>query len=177
MTSGPPVRASAHVSPDRRSPSLHSRPQVRSQMVKRSHRQVPCLSNNVSQPRWLSARTHPARNSIFPAGPVIGDCVRSIGLQAECCGFETRSNHRSMHGRIPNDATLSDFLAAGLELRLDQRNASTRRFQHPGAAGRTNFSEMKETSITTRSIGSGSDSSSRTFSCSLTMTRSFSRIR
>ena len=61
-----------------------------------------------------------------------------------------------MDRRVADDAVVGPA-AAGLELRLDQRDDSARRARSVAATGpRTRSSEMNETSIVARSIGSGS---------------------
>ena len=59
--------------------------------------------------------------------------------------------HRLVHGGVAHDAFL-DGVAAGLELRLDQRDELRRwRCTSASAAGSTCFNEMKLTSMVTRS--------------------------
>ena len=75
--------------------------------------------------------------------------------------------------RIADDAALADFLAPGLELRLDQRDqprAGSRERAPPSTFG----SAMKLASQTTMSTGSGTMSGGqvRALVCSWTMTRS-----
>ena len=61
-----------------------------------------------------------------------------------------------LNGRIADDAFLADLAAAGLELRLHQRDDVPARFAAAAAREeRCSRSEMNDTSMVTRSTGAG----------------------
>ena len=71
-----------------------------------------------------ASRTAPNRNSRLPEPPAMGDGMRAGDAPAGLCahpGFDGGKGALTI-GRIAHDAALADGVAAGLELRLDQRD-------------------------------------------------------
>ena len=116
----------------------------------------------------------PSRNSTLPSGPVIG--LGSIpSTRQPCVSTQAAASVADppMHCGIADDPALPDFLAPGLELRLDQRDQLRaglgqleRRFEHLGEAD-----EARVANDDVDRLGDDRASRYRALVCSWTMTR------
>ena len=93
----------------------------------------------------------------MPSGPMIGEAMTArVPRPWRRRALDDPLEDLAVDRRVAHDAVVGAALA-GLELRLDQRDDRRRAGASVGATGpRTRSSEMNETSIVARSIGSGS---------------------